>query len=146
MIRLRLGIPRAPLLLGLAGLIPFLYGALASLVPSVRWFGLSGTEVLAAYGPVIFAFMSGVLWGFAAKAGKAAWLWLGLSVTPAILIFVALLFFQGEVIAALMIGFPALLLVDLWFWKAGLAVAWWPALRVILTTVVTLCLYLSLTA
>jgi hypothetical protein len=143
---LRLGIPRAPLVLGLAGLIPFLYGALASSVPSVRWFGLSGEVVLNAYGPVIFAFMSGVLWGFAAKAGKAAWLWLGLSVLPAILLFVTMIFAEEDVIAALMVGFPALLAVDIWFWKAGLAVSWWPALRTILTTVVTLCLYVSLTA
>ncbi|MEM7543945.1 MAG: DUF3429 domain-containing protein [Pseudomonadota bacterium] len=140
------GIPRAALILGLAGLIPFLYGALASWNPSVRWLDLSGEVVLNAYGPVIFAFMSGVLWGFAAKAGKAAWLWLGLSVLPAILIFLVMIFSEGEVVAALMVGFPTLLAVDLLFWRAGLAVPWWPALRVILTAIVTICLYVSLTA
>lgn len=139
------GIPRAALLLGLAGLIPFFYGALSTANPSVRLLGVSGQTVLEAYGPIIFAFMSGVLWGFAAKAGKAAWLWLGLSVLPAIIIFLIMIFSPDDVIAALLVGFPSLFVIDLLFWKAGLAVPWWPTLRVILTSVVTMCLYVSLT-
>ncbi len=66
------GIPRAPLLLGLAGLIPFLWGALSVLRPEVAAWGAGalgprfvGPYVQLFYGAVILSFMSGVLWGFA---------------------------------------------------------------------------------
>ena len=73
-------IPRAALLLGLAGLIPFLWGAASQLFPGLAEVGTAtagprfvGPYVSLAYGTVILSFMSGVLWGFATRAtGSAA--------------------------------------------------------------------------
>ena len=71
-------IPPAPLLLGLAGLIPFLWGAASTLSPDLQVWGttrlgpgLVGPFVQLSYGIVILSFMSGVLWGFATKADGA---------------------------------------------------------------------------
>ena len=68
-------IPRAPLILGLLGLIPFVWGAASVMVDDLAALGLQylgprfiGPYMQLAYGTVILSFMSGVLWGFATKA------------------------------------------------------------------------------
>lgn len=138
------GIPRSALVLGLAGLIPFLWGALTLLVPSAGDWGVSvmGPRFVApfvslSYGTVILAFMSGVLWGFATKTDRAeAALGYVLSVIPALWAF----FFVGggPTSAAILLsaGFLGLLGLDHWFWTRGLAPDWWMRLRVGLTAVV----------
>ena len=141
-------VPRAPLLLGLAGLLPFLWGV-ATLwsVPlqdlTLRLVGprFAGPYVILSYGTVILSFMSGVLWGFATRAeGEAAALLYALSTLPALWAF----FFVGggPVSAAihLMAGFVAVLGIDWLIWRNGLAPPWWMALRVPLTAVVVACL------
>jgi hypothetical protein len=141
-------IPRAPLYLGLAGLIPFLWGALTLVSDGAASFGLQafgprfiGPFVLLSYGTVILAFMSGILWGFATRAeGQVAATGYALSVLPALWAF----FFVGggPVSAAiyLIVGFVGLLGLDWLFWKQGLAPDWWMTLRVMLTVVVVACL------
>jgi hypothetical protein len=135
-------IPRAALLLGLAGLIPFLWGAATVLRPDLGDWGTRslgpqfiGPYVQLFYGAIILAFMSGVLWGFAAKAEGGAWGY-ALSVIPALWAFV--MTGQGPVSAGvnLMVGFLALLALDWNFWRNGLAPAWWMKLRIMLTGVV----------
>ena len=142
--------PRAPLLLGIAGLVPFLWGALTLVSDGAASFGLqafgprfTGPFVLLSYGTVILAFMSGVLWGFATRAeGQVAASGYALSVLPALWAF----FFVGggPVSAAiyLIVGFVGLLGLDWLFWKQGLAPHWWMKLRVMLTVVVVACLAL----
>lgn len=141
-------IPRAPLFLGIAGLIPFLFGA-ATLFSgglaewAVKSLGprFSGPFVLLQYGSIILAFMSGVLWGFATKAsGERAALLYALSVIPALWVF--FMVGAGPVSSAiyLMAGFIGLLFLDWTFWRQGLAPEWWMRLRLILTTGVVLCL------
>jgi len=68
-------IPTAPLWLGLAGVLPFVWGTISSwsidiAQPIADWHGSSfvGRELQLTYGAVILSFMSGVLWGFACKA------------------------------------------------------------------------------
>lgn len=67
-------IPTPALILGLLGLIPFLYGAISLHMPAVARLGQSwspnhsGAALLQIYGIVILCFMAGVIWGFAAKA------------------------------------------------------------------------------
>jgi hypothetical protein len=141
-------IPRSALLLGLAGLLPFLWGAATLYLPGLADWGLrtigprfTGPFVLLSYGTVILAFMSGVLWGFATKAeGQVATSGYALSVLPALWAF----FFVGggPVSAALylMFGFVGLLGLDWMFWRQGLAPPWWMRLRVGLTAVVVFCL------
>ncbi|MDW4500506.1 DUF3429 domain-containing protein [Sulfitobacter sp. D35] len=142
------GIPRAPLLLGLAGLIPFVWGAATYLsAPLAAW----GSEVLGPrfvgpyvqhfYGSVILSFMSGVLWGFATKAdGSRAATGYALSVIPALWAF--FMTGGGPTSAGLnlIFGFAGLLILDYAFAAWGLAPAWWMSLRVLLTGVVIACL------
>ncbi|SDE26522.1 DUF3429 domain-containing protein [Ruegeria marina] len=142
------GIPRAPLLLGLAGLIPFIWGAASYLSPALQAWGASmlgprfiGPYVQIAYGQIILAFMSGVLWGFATRAetGKATTVYV-LSVVPALWAF--FMTGGGPTSAAvnLIFGFLGLLMLDAAFAAWGLAPVWWMRLRLLLTLVVVCCL------
>lgn len=146
------GIPRWPLALGLAGLLPFLAAALISQLPAPLMMGDSypivsnedGRDLLASYGVVILSFMSGVLWGFAARGSHP--MWYGLSVLPALYCFFyvnAGVFTGGlltDALINLMIGFAALLALDgIYTWKK-LAPVWWMKLRLLLTAVVLPCL------
>ncbi|NAZ38077.1 DUF3429 domain-containing protein [Rubellimicrobium sp. CFH 75288] len=145
------GLPRAPLLLGAAGLVPFLWGALTAWAPALDAWGAellgprwTGREVLLSYGVVILAFMAGTIWGFATREGgdgrgpAAAWLF-GLSVLPALWAWA-----MGWSGLALIVGFLGLLPLD---WRArarGVAPSWWLRLRLPLTAGVVLCLLLAL--
>ncbi len=141
-------IPRSALILGLAGLIPFVWGAITVLSDPVAEWGAGmlgprflGPYVLLSYGTIILAFMSGVLWGFATRAeGSVATSGYALSVIPALWAF----FFVGggPVSAAiyLIAGFVGLLALDWLFWQQGLAPPWWMQLRVGLTVIVVACL------
>ncbi len=141
-------IPRSALILGLAGLIPFLWGAASVLVPDLAIWGQAnlggrfiGPYVQLFYGAVILSFMSGVLWGFATKAtGRMATAGYVLSVIPALWAF--FMTGGGPTTAGvnLITGFLGLLLLDWHFWRLGLAPAWWMQLRVLLTAIVLLSL------
>lgn len=141
-------VPRSALILGLAGLIPFVWGVLTLVWNDAAALGLAilgprfiGPYVQLAYGTVILAFMSGVLWGFSARAGGgAATAGYALSVVPALWAFVAV--GGGPVSAAinLIAGFLGVLAIDWMFWRRGLAPAWWMQLRVLLTVIVVACL------
>ncbi|MDG4649025.1 DUF3429 domain-containing protein [Roseibacterium sp. SDUM158017] len=144
-------IPAAPLLLGLAGLIPFLWGAATSLSPSLAAAASGllpgrfiGGVVLQIYGMIILSFMAGVIWGYGtrAEAGRAG-LFYALSVLPPIWAFFAASGATGPSLAALIAGFVALLSIDLTAVRAGLAPAWWMSLRLLLTAVVAICLALG---
>ena len=146
------GIPRWPLALGIAGLIPFVLGAAISQLPSPVMMGeqypilaaADGLDALASYGVVILSFMSGVLWGFATRSASPVWY--VLSVIPALYCF----FYAGagvftggrleDALVNLIIGFAGLLALDgAYAWKK-LTPPWWMKLRAILTTVVIACL------
>ena len=141
-------IPRAPLLLGLSGLIPFVWGALTLFIPAFAQFGAStfgprfvGPYVQLFYGSVILSFMSGVLWGFATKAsGAQAATGYALSVLPALWAF--FMTGGGPVSAAtnLIFGFVGLLMLDFAFSRWGLTPPWWMRLRLLLTAIVVVCL------
>ena len=141
-------IPRSALILGLAGVIPFLWGAANVLFPATvgwggRWLSpmFMGTYVSLTYGTVILSFMSGVLWGFATKAtGREAALGYGLSVIPALWAFFMVNGDPGNAAVNLAAGFAGLLLLDASFARQGLAPAWWMPLRLLLTGIVLACL------
>ncbi|MEL6647130.1 MAG: DUF3429 domain-containing protein [Pseudomonadota bacterium] len=137
-------IPRMPLILGLAGLIPFIWGALSAISPALQNLGIEiigprfvGPFVSLFYGAIILSFMSGVLWGFAARLeeGQAATGFF-LSVLPALWVFFTT--GSGAVSSAvtLMIGFIGLLVLDWYFWRMGAAPDWWMQLRILLTAIV----------
>jgi hypothetical protein len=137
------GIPRIPLLLGLAGLLPFLWGVLTAISPIdgvTDYF--QGWAVLADYAMVILPFMSGVIWGFATKAtGKQATTLYVLSVIPALWAFFFIL--EETALLSAAVGFVVLLPIDYACHRAGLAPPWWMRLRLILTGVVVPCLVIG---
>jgi Protein of unknown function (DUF3429) len=147
-------IPRPALLLGLAGLIPFLWSAATHLSPALssaagQWLPpmFLGAYVGLTYGTVILSFMSGILWGFATKAeGGEATLAYTLSVIPALWVFVMVSDASDTSAIFLAAGFVGLLLLDAMFAAWGLAPRWWLRLRVMLTVVVLACLALPLQA
>lgn len=140
-------IPRVPLFLGLAGLLPFFWGALTLVSSDLAIWAtkaigprFTGPFVLLNYGAIILAFMSGVLWGFATKGDTP--LNYALSVIPAIWVF----FMVGAGVSSsavyLITGFLGLLALDWHFNQQGLTPEWWMRLRVLLTVVVVACLSL----
>lgn len=138
-------IPRTPLILGLAGLLPFFWGAATVLRPELGSWGIQtlgnrfvGPYVQLFYGAVIMAFMSGVLWGFATKSDQP--IGYVLSVIPALWAF--FMTGGGPTTAAfnLVIGFVALLLIDWHFWRQDLTPKWWLSLRSLLTALVLISL------
>lgn len=147
-------IPRPALLLGLAGLIPFLWSAATHLSPALSaWAGqwlspmYRGSYVGLTYGTVILAFMSGTLWGFATRAeGREAAFAYTLSVVPALWVFFMVSDASDTSTIFLATGFVGLLLLDATFSAWGLAPRWWLRLRVMLTVVVLACLAIPLQA
>lgn len=141
-------IPPAPLILGLAGVIPFVWGAATYLnAPLLAWGAENlgprfvGPYVQLFYGSVILSFMSGVLWGFATKtSGNQAATGYALSVLPALWAF--FMTGGGPVSAGsnLIVGFLGLLMLDFAFSHWGLTPGWWMNLRLLLTAIVVACL------
>jgi hypothetical protein len=150
----RTGIPQPALALGLAGVLPFLWGAVTAHVPALADMGTGllgprfiGLAVLASYGTVILAFMSGVLWGFATRAAPAeAARAYALSTLPALFVFFFAHGSPDRSAVVLIAGFLGLLALDYAFSRAGLTPSWWMKLRVLLTSLVVLCLIAGLAA
>jgi hypothetical protein len=147
-------IPRYALLLGLAGLLPFLWSAATHLFPALSTAAAQimspmflGGVVGITYGTVILSFMSGVLWGFATKTeGREAAVAYTLSVIPALWAFFMVTDASEASRIFLAAGFVGLLLLDAMFQAWGLAPRWWLRLRVMLTVVVLACLAIPLQA
>jgi hypothetical protein len=145
-------IPRPALLLGLAGLVPFLWSAATHLSPALASWAAQvlspmflGAYVGLTWGTVVLAFMSGVLWGFATKAeGREATVAYTLSVIPALWGFVMVSDASDISAIFLAAGFVGLLLLDAMFAAWGLAPRWWLRLRVMLTVVALACLAIPL--
>lgn len=148
-----MSIPRSALILGLLGVLPFLWGALTTVLPNLGASALPymnarliGPFVQLWYGAIILSFMSGVLWGFATKAeGWQVWGY-ALSTVPALFCF----FFVGagadNSADMLIVGFAGLLGLDYLFSRRGLTPDWWMQLRILLTALVVLSLTVGLLA
>ena len=145
-------IPNSALILGLSGLIPFFWGTVTSLdfaLENLKLIGLSeeytGSRINLIYGTIILAFMSGVLWGFAANAGgKRQPIGFILSVLPALWAFFT---FNGLLInplAGLIIGFLGVFAIDIRFYYWKLTPEWWLSLRSILTLFLIIFLSINL--
>ncbi|OOY09245.1 uncharacterized protein DUF3429 [Thioclava sp. ES.031] len=129
-------IPGGALLLGLAGLIPFLWGVLVVQTGQFAFIADPRVAVLA-YGLMIFCFMAGSLWGFAASAEWETGYFL--AVAP-VIFFIAFVALGMPVNFVLILGFLALLPLDWLFQKFGHTPRWWLKLRIGLTVVVVACL------
>ncbi len=141
-------IPTSALILSLAGLIPFAWGASSSVSLLLEYMPVPplpaafiGPALLITYGTIILCFMAGVIWGFAAKAG-GTWMptGLALSVIPPLWILAFSAQPDSTKLLALAAGFIGLLAIDYASIRAGFAPPWWLALRLLLTGVVVFCL------
>lgn len=144
-------IPRPALVLGLAGLLPFVWGVATPLIPALNSLTLNtlgprftGPYVLISYGSVILSFMSGVLWGFAARGPESRYSGYALSVLPALWVFFMVGGGPSQALSALIVGYLALLRIDWQFSTWGLTPPWWMRLRLILSAGVVLALALGL--
>ena len=127
-------IPPAPLLLGLAGLLPFWGLAIGLLfTPVAGWTASQLGFALAAYGAVIVSFLGGIRWGLATAARDAAATQYGLAVLPSLLAWAALAL---PIVPSLVgLGVVALGLgpLDLPLVSARLAPPWFGRLRLLLS-------------
>ena len=145
-------IPRSALVLGFAGVLPFLWGVGTLLSPGLHSLTLSligprfvGPFVLISYGSVILSFMSGVLWGFAARSdAEHRWTGYALSTLPALWVFFMVGGGATRALLALLAGYLALLALDWQFSQWGLTPRWWMRLRLMLTACVVLALVAGL--
>ena len=145
-------IPNSALILGLAGLIPFFWGTATSLgfgleTSKLNWLNeeYRGSSINFTYGTVILAFMSGVLWGFAANVSdKRRPIGLILSVLPALWAFFTFNGILSNPFMSLIIGFLGVFIIDVRFYYWHMTPKWWLSLRSILTLSVIICLSVNL--
>ena len=145
-------IPNSALILGLAGLIPFFWGTATSLgfgleTSKLNWLNeeYRGSSINFTYGTVILAFMSGVLWGFAANVSdKRRPIGLILSILPALWAFFTFHSLLGNPFVGLIIGFLGVFVIDVRFYYWRMTPDWWLSLRSILTLFVIICLSVNL--
>ena len=145
-------IPNSALILGLSGLIPFFWGTVTSLdfaLENLKLIGLSeeytGSRINLIYGTIILAFMSGILWGFAANVGgKRQPIGFILSVLPALWAFFTFNSLLINPLASLIIGFLGVFAIDVRFHYWQLTPECWLSLRCILTLLVIICLSVNL--
>lgn len=140
----RLGdIPRPALVLGFAGLIPFVATAVAAFLAGYPQI-IFVINLQMAYAAVILSFMGAVHWGLAMAQGDAGnWRRLGLSVLPALAGWLAMMIPNDLGLLLLALGFVGVFFADLRSIARGRAPGWYRALRKPLTAVVLACLAAS---
>lgn len=140
-------IPRPALLLGLAGVSPFIATVLGSWIWPAEPLNESWELLQFTYGLTILSFMSGCIWAYAAKTGDA--LGYALSTLPALYAFalVIVIYFGiatiAETLILIALGFLALLLLDRRAARLGQTPVWWMQLRLLLTGLVVITLALG---
>ncbi len=133
----RTTVPAAAAWLGGLGAIPFV--GLAALTFTDSALGAMAHPALLGYGAVILSFLGGVQWGVAIARQARGGL-LTLSIVPSLVAWVALLLPGRTAHWTMAAAIVALLLIDLALARRGLTPAWYPRLRVPLSTVVALSL------
>jgi uncharacterized protein DUF3429 len=140
--------PLPALVLGLAGLVPFVYGVLlifsaAGTWPTLGFFASDpqgGVVILERFGAAVLAFMGGCLWGFASTGRAPAFAALAAAAIPALLAVLAIQ--PNPALSCIWLAFGYLVLqgIDVTFQRAGVAPAYWLSLRLPLTAGVMACL------
>lgn len=141
-------LPFLAVLLGLAGLIPFLGGSYAALAYADEGRRM-GLLALAAYGAVILSFLGGVHWGIALQAGGAQTVHAqrsryALGVLPSLIgwagLLVVFLGLPKTGLLVLIAGFVATTVTEARGTKLGWVPAAYMGLRWLLSVIVVVCL------
>ena len=139
-------VPRVAKTLGYDGLIPFAVLSTGLWTAPPQYFNQIN-QALITYAAVILSFMGAVHWGMAIDlANKAQKIRLSLSVTPALIGWLALLLPVNYGYALVIMSFSLLCIVDSLLAKQHATPLWYPSLRIPLTTVVVCSLILALLA
>jgi uncharacterized protein DUF3429 len=142
-------VPPVARLVGLASLIPFVWGAATTLNGELQIWALNtvgsrfiGPYVQVFYGGVILSFSSGILWGFATRAEPASRAATGyvLAALPALWVFLTAT--GGPALAStyLIVGYIGLILLDALFFLWRLTPDWWMHFRMPLNIIAIACL------
>ena len=139
-------IPRAPLILGLAGALPFWAMALLLLFTDSALIAAFAVKGGIAYGAVILSFLGGIRWGEALKPyGKRERAFaFTLSVVPSLAGWAALLMPALPALSLLLAGFLMQSLWDVTSAQEGRLPGWFGKLRAILTSLAVTALMLML--
>lgn len=136
---MRMTLQKLAKILGYAGLIPFFVFSIATWVSLPL--AINPHFVLTAYAAVILSFMGAIHWGIAMTEQSAiANRELSLSVVPALLGWLALLMPSLFGYGLLILCFALLYMADSYTNRQGLLPVWYLPMRMVLTTVVVLCL------
>lgn len=132
-------IPAPARFFGLAGLLPFVFGALlcwVSMPESVAAFGMNGPFLLSAYGAVILSFLGGIRWGVAMQTNTMMneWAVVAWAMVPSLVGWFALLMPALIGLPLLGLGFVLQVSIDAQSTRRGLTPAWFLTLRIILTS------------
>lgn len=135
-------IPPMALILGLAGLLPFLAGGIGVWLPVLGDWRFGLPILVSGYAALIAAFLGGVRWGAAMQSSETDFLprYLLLAIMPSLLALVTLVLPQRHALLLLLSMFVAQGVLDMLAVKRGHLVGWYAPLRVLLTGGVTLCL------
>ena len=134
------GIPPQALILGVAGVLPFIGLTFSGLaLPHLQVPGLR------LYAAVILSFMGGVQWGLSigSPVGQPAWRRYGASVLPALIAWSSFVLSSRDGLMVLAVAFLGLLGYDLWTALRGEAPMWYGRLRLVLTVAVISCLIVA---
>ncbi len=136
-------VPLPARVLGLAGLIPFLAGAVGVWVLP-GFIAAIAMNAQLFYGAVILTFVGAVHWGYAMRDDELRWGRMVWSVTPALVAWIALLLTPRMTAAILIVSFAMAFLTDARAVRAGLFPAWYLGLRKALTLGVLVSLAVTL--
>ncbi len=131
-------IPRPARVFGLAGLLPFIAGALFCWVQTtipVFTGEFTGSFILLSYGAVILSFLGGIRWGVAMQHGKLIddWVVVALAMVPSLLAWLAILLSPTVGLLILVLGLALQFAVDYRSANAQITPHWFLTLRTILT-------------
>mmetsp|Transcript_30019 Transcript_30019/g.42201 ORF Transcript_30019/g.42201 Transcript_30019/m.42201 type:complete len:248 (-) Transcript_30019:553-1296(-) len=131
-------IPKEALTLGVAGLIPFVSGAVGVVSLPLAWGGYVAFLQMT-YGASILSFLGAVHWGFAAtkytssqdviRTNTHNWMQYGFGVVPSLISWASMTQSPLEGMALLLAGHTLALMGDLYAAKRGLTPSWYPRLR-----------------
>lgn len=141
-------IPASALALGLAGLIPFVAGAIALWVPLPLLGPEDGLRLLVVYGAIILSFLGGIRWGTAIGPydGARQTREFGLSVLGSLAGLAAVFLPPTAGVTLLIAGFLVQALWDVTSAEAGRLPMWFGRLRMLLTAGAVIALIAGLTA
>ena len=129
----------SPRIIGLAGLVPFLILTVLSLIGPELWRDWVSVGLIA-YGAVILSFLGGITFGMAVDEQQSDNPIYWFSVLPFLAAWAALLVPVFVGLCLLIVAFLGALVNDFLLKRAGLTPQWFFSLRVLLTSVVVLCL------